>query len=69
MFSLPKRFSLRNLLLAIVLFMAAVGYFSNTIRTYLTEQDSLRALAATDKFDPVYPDGSYVPGLMANSDC
>ncbi len=64
MVRVPKRFSLRVLLLSVTILLVGVGFLSNMVRGYLVERDMLRMLVVTDKFDPVYQNGSLVPGFV-----
>ena len=66
MLQVPKRFSLRSMLAVLTVLLALIGYGSNTVRGYLAERELLRKILATDKFDPVYSDGTLVPGFGIN---
>ena len=49
--------------------LVTIGYLANVERAYRGEQVAIRQLVATEKFDPIYPDGKLVPGFIKNPDC
>ena len=63
---LPRRFSLRLLMVILTLSAISVGYCSNSARVFRAEQLALRELMKTEKFDIDYQFGPPLPGMVRN---
>lgn len=61
---LPRKFSLRTMLLLTAIVLCSVGYFSNAARAFNAEQTLLQELSKANKIEQIYyADGHPTGGI------